>query len=195
MADEGRQDKTATRESWKNIKPFEVEFADQHCRNHSINTFKIRVRGAWSVATMANRPEGARDIGAKMSGVPATPGQRLAVIPSKNLAIIYDPLEDDPELMKRINQALRRAGAGSDREPVPKTELTCNPDTLKTLCVELLNKETNGDIIVTKNSIPTREQLAALEGDELHDPWNSNTRKPKYKKDVDAWEMELERNA
>jgi len=193
MAEETTTTSTGRSPKWNSVDPFEVEFGDSNCRNQAINTFKIRVRGAWSVGTLATRPEGARDIGAAMGNVPAHPGQRLIVNPAKMVAIVYDPLEEDEALRKKLSHALKRANrVSADITFVDKQELKLTPALCKTLCHEMLRKQTSGSITVTKGKLPSAAQLESLPGDELYDPWNSNTRKPRFKKDVEEYERGLE---
>lgn len=176
------------------LQPITVEFGDVYCRNHTINTFRIKVRGAWSLTRLHQRPEGGRDIGAAMAAMPAIPGQRLRIEPKEMKAYIEDPLADEPELLDSINSIAQKARSiwkGAPYKPVPTTDLTLSPDHLKTLLYELLRKEQAQHITVIKGKLPDKDKIDELPGKELYDPWN-NGRKPTYVEDVEGWQQRLE---
>lgn len=178
------------------LQPFTVEFGDTYCRNHSISTFRLKVRGAWSITRLHQRPIGGRDIGAAMSGMPAIPGQTLRVEPKEMKAYVEDPLQDDKDLLDSINSVAEKARSiwkGAPYKPVPTTELLLTNDLLKTLLMELLRKEKAGNITVTKGRLPKVDAIENLPGRELYDPWN-NGKKPMYVDQVEGWQERLEAN-
>lgn len=180
------------------IEAFTVEFGDNCCRNFTLNTFREgRIRGAWSVQRLHDRPEGGRDLGAAMSGMPAIPGIHLRVEPREMMAYLEDPLQDQPELLARINRVARRAPVLKPRsaewKPVPTRKLPLNNDTLKTLLHELRRKQEAGQIRVVKGRMPATETIDKLPGREMFDPWNS-ARKPTYRDEVPAWRKQVEQD-
>lgn len=176
------------------LQPFKVEFGDNYLRNHTIATFRLRVRGSWSITALHQRPIGGRDIGAAMSAMPAIPGQTLRVEPREMKAYVEDPLADDPSLLESINAVAQKARSiwkGAPFKAVPVTELILSSDLLKTLIMELYRKLEAGHIKVLEGKLPNREQVDKLPGRELYDPWN-NGRKPTYTDEVGAWHQRLD---
>jgi len=202
----GEQEQTATgnRRQQRNMPaPFVVEFGDDGNRSITIDTLRLTVRGAWSVATLHNREEGGRDLGAVMSGMPAIPGLRMAVDPRAGTAVLFDPLSDDEELRERITRVLNRSVVLKTRETIKAVkdqEFELNDDQLKTLCIELVRKCTGRACGVhgvhlsaklVKGDLPTEEQIGQMPGEELIELWNEG-RHPRYRKDVPQWEKRLE---
>ena len=179
------------------IEGFIVEFGDLYCRNHTINCFRIRARGAWSITRLHQRPIGGRDIGSAMSSMPAIPGQQLRVVPKEMRAYLEDPLQDLPDLLDTINAVAKNARSiwkGVPFKPVPTVELKLTSDLLVTLILELHRKLETGNIEVIKGRLPTIEQVDKLPGREMFDPWN-NGRKPTYVDQVAGWHERLEAQA
>lgn len=179
------------------IESFTVEFGDLHCRNHTINCFRLRVRGTWSVTRLHQRGIGGRDIGQAMSSMPDIPGQRLRIDPRAMKATLYDPLDDDPALLERINVVAKNARSfwkGAPFKAVPVVELSLTPDLLKTLLAELRRKREAGNVAVVEGRMPSNETIEKMDGKEMYDPWNSG-RKPRYVEEVDGWHARLDRPA
>lgn len=179
------------------VESFTVEFGDLHCRNHTINCFRLRVRGAWSVTRLHQRGIGGRDIGSAMANMPDIPGQRLRVDPRAMRATVFDPLADQPDLLDRINAVAQKARAfwkGVPFKAVPPVELGLTDDLLVTLLMELQRKRDAGNIVVVEGRLPSVETIQKLAGRELYDPWNSG-RKPKYADEVEGWSERLDRPA
>lgn len=173
---------------------FTVEFGDIYNRNPSLNTFRLRVRGSWSTYKLHQRPEGGRDVGEIMNRMPEVPGQRLTINVKKGTALLFDPLEDNPGLLDKVNATMRsgRIAAGSQRFTfVPRSEFACSADEMKTLLLELLVKQEERSITVVEGRLPTKEEVAALPGRQLADPWN-NGRKPKYQDEMEDWARGIE---
>lgn len=179
------------------LEAFTVEFGDLYCRNHTINCLRLNVRGAWSITRLHQRPIGGRDVGPAMGSMPAIPGQRLRIVPREMRAFLEDPLQDDPDLMARINRVSEHARStyqGVPYTPVPAIELQLTSDMLVTLLLELHRKLESQCIEVVKGRLPTIEQVSKLPGRELYDPWN-NGRKPTYVDEVAGWETRLQAQA
>lgn len=173
--------------------PFEVEFGTDRNQMVMINTLKMRVRGRYSLATFLSRPGGARDVGA-MARMPTIPGMRLAVHPARLTCRLHDPLEGDDELLGRINatvEGIPSLGQGGTLTHVPASEHQLTQDAMKTLLLEL-NRRTH-EFTITNGDLPTPREIEDMEGDELYDPHNSSARRPKYKKDVEAYEARIDR--
>lgn len=124
-----------------------------------------------------------------MTGMPDIPGLRMKIIPKDHKAILYDPLEDDPDRIARINRVAERARAiykGAPFTFVPASEFELNPDMLKTLLIELNRKVDTRCCVVVDGTLPGLDDIAKLDGRQLYDPWN-NGRKPTYVDEVDDW--------
>jgi hypothetical protein len=176
------------------LEPFTVEFGDLYCRNFTIACLHLRVRGAWSITRLHQRPIGGRDIGSAMSSMPAIPGQRLRIVPKELVAYLEDPLAEDPELLASINKVAQNARSiqrGAPWKAVPTTELRLSNDLLVTLILELHRKLEAGCIEVIAGRLPTIAQVQKIPGRELYDPWN-NGRKPMYVDEVAGWQQRLE---
>jgi hypothetical protein len=185
--------------------PFVVEFGDDSCRQITLDAVRLTLRGAWSMATLAGRPGGCRT-GEKMMGSPEVPGIRCAVNPRDGKAIFFDPLEDDKQLLDKINRwasGVQAVKVADGYTAWPKQEFELDEDQLKTLCIELYRKCNGGGFgvkgthvcaKVVKGKLPTEEEIAAMPGDEMIEQWNEG-RHPRYRKDVKAWNDRLERFA
>jgi len=197
MADATTTPETSRAATGHRVESFTVEFGDLYCRNHTINCFRLRVRGAWSVTRLHQRGIGGRDIGSAMANMPDIPGQRLRVDPRAMRATVTDPLADNPELLERVNgvsQKVRAFWKGVPFKPVPPAELTLTDDQLVTLLLELHRKREAGQIVVVEGRLPSLETIGKMDGRELFDPWNSG-RKPKYADEVAGWSERLDRPA
>lgn len=167
---------------------FTVEFGDACCRTITINTLKLRVRGAFAISTLHKRDQGGRDIGAAMARMPDIPGMRLAFDGRTRQARLFDPLEESPDLLARINAVSKAAPAiiKTSREWtfVPATTHDfSNADRLKTLLHELALKRESKSLTIIEGDLPTLEMLDAIPGRRLNDPWNSSAIKPRYADD------------
>lgn len=172
---------------------FEVEFGDSNCRNFIIvNLDRLRVRGAWSVAKMSQRPEGARELGNSMVKMPSIPGQRLQMQfhdDGSSRVVIYDPLENDPQTVERVNNLRKEIPAliGADWGATEKIERDLDQDRTVTLLFELVRMAAADKLKVTKGELPTPDQIKNLPGEELWDPGDTMTNHHRYKTDYQQW--------
>lgn len=192
MADTQQQQQESRRKP--RVGKIQVEFGDSNNRTITINCLREKVRGRFSISTLHARPEGGRDIGNAMSGMPDIPGLRMEIIASRKKAILFDPLENDEDRLARINAAARRARAifkGRDITFVRAREIELNDDLLKTLLLELWRKQQEHQLTVLDGELPDPEEIAKLPGRELYDPWN-NGRKPTYVEQVPEWHDKID---
>lgn len=175
---------------------FTVEFGDECNRTITINTLKFKVRGQWSLTSLFSRKGiGGRDVGSAMSAMPDTPGIRLKVSPRQRKALFYDPLERDPRLLERINAVRARAQSigSANKTSVQESPYELDDDQMKTLCLEIVAKQKDGEIhAITKGRLPTETELEEMPGLQLNDPWSSNPHKPTYAKDYFTWARKMD---
>jgi hypothetical protein len=177
-----------------------LEFGDECCRQITINTLKMRVRGKFSLRTLASRPVGARDVGRVMNNMPDVPGLRIKLYFRDRRYVIYDPLEKDKTALARINAAASGAmlTAGADYEPVGESKGQLDENQWKTLILELARKNDGTDSSKScwevEGKMPTTAQAEQLKGRRLNDPWNGG-RKPRYHDEVEEWAESLDHRA
>lgn len=177
---------------------FIVEFGDDWNRNPRIQTLTTPVRGQWSLTSLFQRDgvNGGPDVGQNMTSMPDVPGQCLKVSPRQGKVVLFDPLEQQPELLEKISTVLNKrrgtSAMNTKRTFVKNLERTLNPDQMKTLLIELIRKEDEGTIHrVIKGNLPTMNEVDAMDGYQLHDVGSGNAYKPKYAKDADGWAREI----
>lgn len=190
---EQSQPPTQQRGNTPRLQPFTVEFGDVYCRNHTLNTppFQTQVRGAFSLATMARRPEGMRDVGVIGMRIPDLPGQRLSVDPSRKTARLFDPCEEGAgkAALDRYNAVAKEApNLPRNYGPVPAVEHKLNDDQLKTLIFEIKQKLEHGNAKLVDGTFPADGDIERLPGREMYDQWNQG-RKPRYRDQVEEWEQ------
>lgn len=171
------------------IPPVTVEFGDDCNRTITIDTLKARLRGKYSQMR--------RDAGAIMNRMPDIPGQRMTIDFASRLVRIFDPLENDKDLLSKINsvtaEATVIASGGGKFTFVTASEQKLNADELKTLIIEICTLvENKSAFVVDGTQLPSERAIESLPGFELFDVWNSG-RKPKYKKDAEAYFDKMER--
>ena len=195
------------------IPTFTVELGDECNRNFMLSTPRITqppLRGRWSRTNLYNRPDGikgALNPGPVVGAMPDIPGMCLEVKchppanPQKADTVgtvrIYDPLKNDPALLKELN----RIGSSSDavmlksssEEWVGREEVTheLTADEMKSLLLEISRMVYGKPPSARPLSgceVPTEKELANFGGREIYDPWNSSNSKPKYKEDIQDWE-------
>lgn len=183
---------TETETTLPTLPKFEVEFGDENNRTIVINCLKLRLRGSFSVAKLHARGQGGRDVGSAMVAMPDIPGLRMIIDPAQGQAFVYDPLENQPEKIKAINNASARARSiRSDVTFVPSQKISLNGDELKTLLLEVCSKVEGGSAELVRGELPSRADIESLRGRKLYDPWASG-RKPKYTDEVDAWVQRID---
>ncbi len=121
---------------------------------------------------------------------PDVPGERMQVIPNRRTIVFFDPLENMPELVERANDVIHRGQdirpeRGGWRPPKPQKSVLSD-DVLKTLIVELAEYAARGEVEVVEGTMPTAEEIAALPGRKIYDPWNQG-RKPRYEDEAEEW--------
>ncbi len=113
--------------------------------------------------------------------------------PRKLTYRLFDPLKGDEKKLEAITKAARKSFLksrikGGDYKPMPEVKQELDPDTFKTLLIEIgkmlhpSNPEERKAKLV-KGDFPKAEQIEAMEGDELYDVNNNSSQKPRYKKD------------
>jgi hypothetical protein len=160
-----------------------VEFGDDYNRVITIDSLQQAVRGAFSIRTLASRKEGARDVGQIMARMPDIPGMRLTLNFRARKYILFDPLTDDAQLLRRINAVVKEGSilSGSEYGPCDTQERQVeDQDEWKTLVDEMCRKRDGECLKVVEGKLPTPEQLKKMPGRRLNDPWNSSPRKPRY---------------
>lgn len=129
---------------------------------------------------------------------PSAPGQQLHVNPAKLSYRVIDPLNDDPDLLDRIQ---RKVAAHSsiiqndvELRGVPNSEGKLDKDRIKTLCREMVWLVQNDMARVVKGPLPDMEDIEGLPGDFLLNPGSQvPNSQPRYEKDYDAWVSRLNR--
>lgn len=174
---------------------FTVEFGNVNNSDFHLSSLqRKKVRGEWSVMNFHRRPKGGRDIGSKMSAMPELPGQRLEVIFRDHTIRIFDPLEDDPELLAKASRVGKKAGLVSTAwKPVPEEHRVLNPDEMQTLVDELQRMLTNEYVKLVSGKMPSVEEMRQRQGRILYSPATRNAYKPKYQDEAHEWLMEINR--
>ncbi len=178
------------------LAPFTVEFGDSHNRTILLACFNEKFRGSFSNGKAHSRTSGAPNIG-DMNQMPDLPGQRMEVDWRKRTVTVTDPLEDDEELVDRMNRVLRNNRiTGSNQKcvfvpSVVKTKL--NDNQLKTLVLELAKLRDGGSLEVTTGSLPATDKLDNLPGRQFFDPMNSSSRKPTFVDQYEDWATQVDR--
>lgn len=189
---------------------FTVEFGDDRNRGtFPIDVLKLRVRGSW-IKSHFTREKGSRSIGDQMSRMPDIPGIRMDVAPAVGAMRLYDPLEEDTRKMEAIRsafdeiQGIKQVGAKIG--PMQAVEHRLDIHQMKSLlaeCAVKLKGRAGDDqytMTLIRGEVPTLEQLNAMPGRKLYDPWNSSNNKPKFEDQAeeffDRWSrLELLGNA
>lgn len=182
---------------------FVVECAD--IRNSStipLDHMRLRLRGRW-VKSLVNASQ---DLG-ELSKMPDSPGMYVEML-SRDLSLrIFDPLEHKPELMERLNKAMDDIQAiktGRRMRPVPEVAHILDPDTFKSLLLEIARKVHDTPerrcMELIKGDVPLVAQLQDYPGRELFDPWSNSQTKPTFVDQLGKWrdrwsKMELIRDA
>lgn len=169
--------------------PFTVEVSTHNSGSwHSI-VLGETYRGKWSrhkLGTLAN------SINIEMSAMPDIPGIRLKITPKTSKVEIFDPLEDQEELRKRIADTMKKSmlgiNANAKIEAVKRSEKTLDADTFKTFVLEIYRSfhKINPVLELVSGEMPSEDDIDALPGRELYDV-RSPFRKgmPKYVGDED----------
>lgn len=166
---------------------FVVELGDDNNRMISIMTLKLRLRGTYDPANHRRRQVGA------MAQMPVIPGIHIAVDYAKKTAAIADPLSDpkNRDILREIGQVAEAANmAGAVKFGPAKKACTVHQldaHQFKTLVRELaykVGKKSPPDAVLRKGRLPEDDEIAAMDGRFLNDPWNTSNEKPKYEDQV-----------
>lgn len=174
-----------------------LEFSAPYNRVVTINALRQRCRGAFSLRTLAARPEGAVNyVGQGMSQMPDIPGLHIALDFENKRYRIFDPLERNKALLKQINAVIRSVPSvvqSAEVSPVEEVRGELNDDQWKSLILELKKKvdDEPSYAIVRDGKMPTDEEIAKMKGRRLADPWN-NGRKPMYADQMDDYARQLD---
>lgn len=186
-----------------NLREFVVEFGDPCCRQITINTLMLTVRGSWSMEKLHAReprgpdtPRGCRSANQDFAGMPPIPGMRLKVVPRTKTAVLYDPLENDPRLLARIQSAAERAHLKGTQRWIAneRVEHKLTDHKFKSLLRDLVMLRDECEALkVVDGEMPTPEQIDELPGEYEYDPWSNSPGKPKFRSQVDEWQRSLEK--
>lgn len=188
------------RQDRRTPQPFTVEFGDNFLRNHTINTppFQMVVRGSFSLARLARRERDgkkydAREVGTAAARIPDMPGAMMEVNCRTRQVRVFDPLDSEKgkEILERYEAvATSQQSQGllpKKLAPFKPVAQTLDDHQLKTLLLELSRKIGEACCTVVKGEFPDAAEIEALPGDELFDPQNNSSMKPRFKKDYETW--------
>lgn len=174
-----------------NHRPCVIEFGDASQRRITLATFREHVRGAWDLQRLHERPDGGRDVGV-MQKMPNIPGMRMRVSIDDSEALLYDPLEDDPGLVSRINNAAVAAGIrGAGWTFVSRSVRKMEKDTLKTLLFELRELIDEGLAWEVEGRMLSASAIEQLPGRRLFDRLANSSVQPRYSDEVEEWTRRL----
>lgn len=167
------------------IAPFEVEIATRNSGDWYTWTLGMKLRGRWS---RHNLGPYTASVSRQMSSMPDIPGMRVRVTPKENKVQVYDPLEKDPELLRKVSGVFRSSkfGMGPEFTYVKPSEKVMDDDMFVTFLIELRSAYDKEHPVceLVSGEMPTKEQIASLPGRELNNP-NSPYKLPRYKGDED----------
>jgi len=164
--------------------PFSLSF-DKNNTVRILRTLHIRIRGRYSLTNVGvGIPDG-------LGGLPDIPGQVIEVRPQEGKYEVRDPLEDNEDLMERINVVFERIGS-QQAKPVKRYGGKLNDDEMVTLCWELYQAKAAGAVNEIEGRVPTERELKMMPGRRLYDPGNSSTFKPRYVDQVPDWINRIE---
>jgi hypothetical protein len=166
------------------LAPFEIEISTHNSGDAGYIFIPGTLRGRWSRNKLGSL---SASVSREMASMPDVPGMRVRVIPKENKYVVYDPLESQPELLKQIGAILRNALVFSgDVTYVKRVERKLDDDTFVSLLLELrrVYDGKNPTFEVISGELPTEEQINALPGRELNNPFCPYSQ-PKYKGDED----------
>jgi len=172
-------------------RPCVIEFGDACQRRMTLSTFREHVRGAWDLQRLHERPDGGRDVGV-MQKMPNIPGMRIRISVDEREALLFDPLEDDPALLARVNASASAAGIrGGGWTFVPRSLRKLNEDQLKTLLLELRALIDESKAWEVEGRLPSPQAIDQLPGRQLFDPLANSSVQPRYVDEVDQWTRRL----
>jgi hypothetical protein len=175
-----------------NVESFTVEFGgDIGCSDYQIVAIHTRVRGRFSKAAMG--ADAAR-LGS-LAAMPDVPGICLTLNPRDRKAVLFDPLENDPQLLNQVTAVWRNSNplhGGGAFGYVKRKELMLGEHQFKTLVIEVYRRHQAGHVRVMKGTMPSWETIESMPGREIYDPGDTITqRKERYVDEVDEFGVPL----
>lgn len=176
------------------IAPVTLEFGDSWNRNIILDTlYETVLRGRFSLAGLHARTEekngkmvkiGGVTVSPELSVMPEVPGMRMTIDAKESTARIFDPLEDDPELLDDINRVQSNiTSLGGKITFVKSVVRRLDEPTLKTLLREMCRLVEAKSATVVEGSLPKLKQIEKLPGRFLYDPAFKSQIKPRYEGD------------
>lgn len=179
-----------------NLREFTVEFSTPNCGRVTINTLQLVVEGEFSIPKLHARDGGCRNANVDMARMPEIPGCRMKVVPRTKTVTLFDPIENDPKLLARVNDAARRAHLKGDErwaKRMEKVEHKLDDDRFKSLMRDLVQLREGNALKVVDGEMPTMEQVNELPGRVLFDQWNNSPTKPVYADEFQDWARRVDR--
>lgn len=186
------------------VAPFAVE-AD-HPRNNdlllqSIVNCRLRSR-IMASRTVKDAKSGVeripKDQSRHLGSLPEIPGMVLEVNPADLSYTVVDPLCDDEELCKRIQEGLKSEGNPIGEMPikgVPPQKGKLDVHRMKTLCYELINIVNADEARIVDGPRPTAKAVDKLPGNELLNPGSRiHNGQPRFKKDYPEYLENLQKS-
>lgn len=180
------------------VAPFGVE-AD-HPRNNDLVIQAIpgcRLRGKMKTIVQAVTGEISSPQVAGHS-VPELPGMQLHINPADLSYVITDPLNDDPDAMRRLSQFLQATtGTRADQNlrGVPTKKGKLDVHRMKSLCREVCDLLDEGHFKMVKGAQPKRDDVEDLPGHFLLNPGaRTQNQQPVFEKDYEEWVDRLTRS-
>lgn len=130
-----------------------------------------------------------------LGSFPPMPGMQLAVNPAKCEVAVYDPLEDNEDLLDKFNRRLKaRYGSASGVKPVPSQVVKCDTHQMKTLVRECLWLLQAGEAKLVKGPRFSMEEVDELPGRYLLNPGAQIANmQPRYEDEMAEWTSNLNR--
>lgn len=176
---------------------FTVEFGGIYNTTPFLRSLRYTCRGQWKVSNFAQQKNGGRDLG-PLFKMPDIPGEHAEIMFSQRCVRFFDPLENHPERLQKIQSVLQAANSfsvtsGKKLGPKRESRIDVNPDTMQTFIDELRRMIRRGRATVVDGEIPSEQVMDACEGRVLYDPGNRNPVKPKYRDEAPGWMEDLQK--
>jgi len=188
------------------VRPFSIEVCHPKNCDVFVQTLGQKIRGrATHTNTIKRRDRDTGDVvdmpvPAKLiHGLPSEiPGMILTVNPAELAWKIVDPLKDDPDLCRKIERAMKESESSvypnARIRGVPSKSGILSVHQMKTLCRELCSMLDAEQARIVKGIEPDREDVDAMPGKYLLNPFNPNTmNQPQFEEDLPGWRDKLNR--